>query len=430
MTDTHQHTHDTGDDHPHHTDDHDGHGDHSGGHGRGGGHDGHSHGVNPDADKRYLSGALALIVAFMAAEVIVGIIAQSLALISDAGHMLTDAASIVLALWAINLAARQAQGRWTYGFKRPEILSAQANGLTLLLLAAWFTYEAIRRLFEPPEVQGLLVFITAMVGIVINVAAAWLISKANRTSLNVEGAFQHILNDLYAFIATAIAGLVVVFTGFTRADSLAALIVAALMAKAGYGLVKESGRIFLEGAPEGLDPDAIGPAMAGRPGIAEVHDLHIWDVTSGMPALSAHVLVDPTGDCHQVRVTWKSCSTAATGSTTPPCRSTTPTRSPHRETSSRPTRTANSPTGCATNQPKPHRPLIPKQARRTDTPGPRRRHRPRPGIHRDVSRSRRCRYSVSSISLRANRSSSTRNAEPGPGSCRAGGAAAVTWRTG
>jgi cobalt-zinc-cadmium efflux system protein len=232
---------------------------------------------------------------------IVGIIAGSLALISDAGHMLTDAASIVLALWAINLAARPAQGRWTYGFKRAEILSAQANGLTLLLLAAWFIYEAIRRLLQPPQVQGLLVFITAMVGILINIAAAWLISKANRTSLNVEGAFQHILNDLYAFIATAIAGLVVVFTGFTRADSLAALIVAALMARAGYGLVKESGRIFLEGAPEGLDPDAIGRAMVGRPGVAEVHDLHIWDVTSGMPALSAHVLVDPTGDCHDVR---------------------------------------------------------------------------------------------------------------------------------
>jgi cobalt-zinc-cadmium efflux system protein len=270
-------------------------------HGAGHGADGHSHGVHPDADKRYLSGALALIVAFMAVEVVVGIIAQSLALITDAGHMLTDAVAIVLALWAINLAARPARGRWTYGFKRAEILSAQANGITLLLLSAWFAYEAIRRLFEPPEVQGLLVFITAMVGIAVNIAAVWLISKANRTSLNVEGAFQHILNDLYAFLATAIAGLVVVFTGFTRADSIAALVVAALMCKAGYGLVRESGRIFLEGAPKGLDPDVIGPAMASRAGVAEVHDLHIWDVTSGMPALSAHVLVDPTGDCHDVR---------------------------------------------------------------------------------------------------------------------------------
>jgi len=273
---------------------------HSGGHSHGAG-DGHSHGVNPNADKRYLAGALALIVAFMLAEVVVGIIAQSLALISDAGHMLTDAVSIVLALWAINLAARPAKGRWTYGFKRAEILSAQANGLTLLLLAAWFIFEAIERLFDPPEVEGLLVFITALVGIAVNIVAAWLISKANRTSLNVEGAFQHILNDLYAFIATAVAGLVVMLTGFTRADSLAALVVAALMIKAGYGLVRESGRIFLEGAPKGLNPDVIGPAMADRPGVAEVHDLHIWDVTSGMPALSAHVLVDPTGDCHQVR---------------------------------------------------------------------------------------------------------------------------------
>jgi cobalt-zinc-cadmium efflux system protein len=282
-----------------------GHEDHAAGHGddHGGaaGHGGHSHSVAADADKRYLSGALALIVAFLVTEVVVGLIAGSLALITDAGHMLTDAASIVLALIAIRLSAKPARGRWTYGYKRAEILSAQANGLTLLLLAVWFVYEGIRRLINPPEVEGLLVFITAMVGIAVNIAAAYLISKANRTSLNVEGAFQHILNDLYAFIATAIAGLVVLFTGFGRADAIAALIVAALMIKAGYGLVRESGRIFLEAAPAGLDPDLIGPAMADRPHVAEIHDLHIWDVTSGMPALSAHVLVDPTGDCHAVR---------------------------------------------------------------------------------------------------------------------------------
>ncbi len=262
---------------------------------------GHSHSVAADADRRYLSGALALIVAFLVTEVVVGIIAGSLALISDAGHMLTDAASLVLALVAIRLAAKPAKGRWTYGFKRAEILSAQANGLTLLLLAAWFSYEAIRRLINPPQVDGLLVFLTALVGIGINVVAAWLISKANRTSLNVEGAFQHILTDLYAFMATAVAGLIIMLTGFNRVDAIAALVVAGLMIKAGYGLVRESGRIFLEAAPVGLDPDLIGPAMADRPGVAEVHDLHIWDVTSGMPALSAHVLVDPDGDCHAVR---------------------------------------------------------------------------------------------------------------------------------
>jgi cobalt-zinc-cadmium efflux system protein len=145
------------------------------------------------------------------------------------------------------------------------------------------------------------VLITAVAGIGVNIFAAWLISKANRSSLNVEGAYQHILNDLYAFIATAVAGLVVILTGFTRADAIAALVVAALMLKAGYGLVRESGRIFLEAAPANLNPGVIGPAMAELAGVAEIHDLHIWDVTSGLPALSAHVLVDPTRDCHSVR---------------------------------------------------------------------------------------------------------------------------------
>jgi cobalt-zinc-cadmium efflux system protein len=262
---------------------------------------GHGHGVTAQADQRWLTGALVVIVAFMAGEVVVGVAAGSLALLSDAAHMLTDAASIALALWAIRLAARPAAGRMTYGWKRAEILSAQANGITLLVLALWLAYEAIRRLVAPPPVTGGLVLAVALVGIVVNLAATWMISKANRTSLNVEGAFQHILTDLLAFIATAIAGLVMVLTGFARADALASLVVVALMAKAGVGLVRESSRIFLEAAPAGLDPDRIGEAMAARPHVAEVHDLHVWDITSGQPALSAHVLVDPGEDCHAVR---------------------------------------------------------------------------------------------------------------------------------
>ena len=220
------------------------------------GHGGHSHGVSADADRKWLTLALILIVGFMAAEVVVGVIAGSLALITDAGHMLTDAVSIVLALIAIRLAARPARGGYTYGLKRAEILSAQANGITLLLLAAYFVFEGVRRLIDPGEVEGLLVFVTALVGIVVNVAATWCISRANRSSLNVEGAYQHILNDLYAFIATAIAGAVVWLTGFARADAIAALVVAALMVKAGWGLVRASGRIFLEAAPESVDPAA------------------------------------------------------------------------------------------------------------------------------------------------------------------------------
>ncbi|MFF3514130.1 cation diffusion facilitator family transporter [Streptomyces sp. NPDC002573] len=274
--------------------------DHGHAHGPGG-HAGHSHGVSADADRRWLAAALSLITVFMAAEVVVGILAGSLALLSDAAHMLTDAASIVLALVAMRLAARPARGGFTYGLKRAEILSAQVNGLTLLLLGAWLAYEAVRRLIAPPDVAGGPMLATALTGIVVNVAAAWCISKANRTSLNVEGAYQHVLNDLFAFIGTAVAALVVLLTGFERADPIATLVVVALMAKAGYGLLRDSGRIFLEAAPADVDPDALGDRLVARPDVVEVHDLHVWQITSGQAALSAHILVEHGGDCHAVR---------------------------------------------------------------------------------------------------------------------------------
>jgi cobalt-zinc-cadmium efflux system protein len=238
----------------------------------------------------------------MLTEVVVGIVASSLALISDAGHMLTDAGALGLALITMRLAARPARGGFTYGLKRAEILSAQANGITLLLLAAWLVYEAIRRLISPPEVEGGLVLVVALVGIAVNLLATWSIGKANRQSLNVEGSFQHILTDLYAFIATAIAGGIIFFTGgYNRVDAIAALVVAALILRAGYGLVKESGRVFLEASPKGLDPEEVGEAMTSVPGVIEVHDLHVWEVTSGFPALSSHVLVEPERNCHEER---------------------------------------------------------------------------------------------------------------------------------
>ncbi len=265
------------------------------------GHGGHTHGVRAGADHRWLLAALGLIVAFMVVEVGAGLVAHSLALVSDAAHMLTDAASIGFALLAMRLAARPARGGFTYGLKRAEILSAQANGLTLLLLSVWLAYEAVRRLISPPQVTGGLVLTVALVGVVVNIAAAWSISKANRTSLNVEGAYQHILTDLFGFVATAIAGLLVLTTGFSRADAIASLVVVGLMLRAGTGLVRESGRIFLEAAPSGVDPDAIGDVLASRPRVVEVHDLHVWEITSGQPALSAHILVESGGDCHAVQ---------------------------------------------------------------------------------------------------------------------------------
>jgi cobalt-zinc-cadmium efflux system protein len=263
---------------------------------------GHGHGVlSADTDRRRLTAALAVILAFMAGEVVVGFAAHSLALVSDAGHMLTDAASLALALAAARLSARPAVGRWTYGFKRAEILSAQANGITLLLLVGVFCYEAVRRLIAPPTVAGGAVLATAVAGIAVNVLAAWLISRANRASLNVEGAFQHVLNDVWAFLATAAAGVVILTTGFARADAIASLLVAALMTRSGYGLVRDSWRIFLEAAPEGVDPAAVGAALAADADVVEVHDLHIWTITSGFAALSAHILVMPDRDCHGVR---------------------------------------------------------------------------------------------------------------------------------
>jgi cobalt-zinc-cadmium efflux system protein len=252
-------------------------------------HHGHAHAAT--ADGRRLGLALALILGFMAVEVVVGFLASSLALLSDAAHMLTDAGAIALALAAARLAGRPAKGGFTFGLKRAEILSAQINGVTLVALATAIVAEGIRRLISPPEVEGAAVLAVALAGIVVNLLATLVLSGANRRSLNVEGAFQHVLTDLYAFIATAIAGGVILATGFRAADGIAALFVAALMLRSGWGLLRESGRVLLEAAPRGLDPQEIGRTLASEEHVVEVHDLHVWEVTSGMPSLSAHVTV-------------------------------------------------------------------------------------------------------------------------------------------
>jgi cobalt-zinc-cadmium efflux system protein len=264
-------------------------------------HAGHSHAVRADADRGRLTLALGLIVAFMAVEVTGGVIAHSLALLSDAGHMLTDAAAIACSLLALRLASRPAGGAMTFGFRRVEILSAQANGVTLLIFAGFVAYEAVRRLFDPPAVRGGLILIVALAGVLVNLAAIRMLAKANRQSLNVEGSFQHILVDLYGFIGTAIAAGVILLTGFQRADPIVSLLIAGLMTRSGLSLVTASGRVFLEAAPKGLDPRLIGRALVGEPGVVEVHDLHVWEITSGFPALSAHVLVGPDRDCHTAR---------------------------------------------------------------------------------------------------------------------------------
>ncbi|HWK29188.1 MAG TPA: cation diffusion facilitator family transporter [Solirubrobacter sp.] len=264
------------------------------------GHD-HSHAPSADADRKWLTIAFALIVGFMVVEIAVGFIASSLALLSDAAHMLTDAGAIALALFAASLAARPPSRRYTFGLGRAEILSAQANGAVLLVLAGVLAVEAVRRLSEPHAVEGGLVIAVGVIGALVNVAAAWALSRSERRGLNVEGAIAHVLTDLYGSIAAVVAGVVIVTTGFEQADGLAALTVSALMVRSGWHLLRDSGRILLEGSPKDIDVETVGRVLAAADGVVEVHDLHVWEVTSGFPALAAHVLVPEGDDCHARR---------------------------------------------------------------------------------------------------------------------------------
>jgi cobalt-zinc-cadmium efflux system protein len=266
---------------------------------------GHSHVPARDLERGALKRALALIVAFMMVEIVAGIVASSLALLSDAAHMLTDAVALAVSLAAARLAVRPAGGVMTYGLGRVEILSAQANGVTLLVLSVVIVIDAAQRLVSPPAVAGTPVLVVALAGVAVNLLAARILAgRSDRErSLNVEGSYRHILTDLYGFIATAVAAGVILVTGFDRADAIASLIIAGLLLHAAYGLIKESGRIFMEAAPTGLNPAEIGHTLAAQPGVVEVHDLHVWEVTSGFPALSAHVVVEAGEDCHELRRT-------------------------------------------------------------------------------------------------------------------------------
>jgi cobalt-zinc-cadmium efflux system protein len=265
-----------------------------------GGH-GHAHGPSADADRGPLTLALVLIAGFMVVEVVAGIAAGSLALLSDAAHMLTDAAAIGLALVASRLALRPPKGPFTFGLRRAEVLSAQVNGAALLALAVLIAVDAVGRLSDPPDVEGGLVVVVGAVGAAVNVAAAAALARAERQSLNVAGARMHVLADLFGSVGAVLAGLVVLATGFDRADPIAALLVSCLMLRSAWSLLRDSGRVLLEAAPRGFDVQAIGQALAEQPGVAEVHDLHVWEVTSGFPALAAHVMVPSGADCHGKR---------------------------------------------------------------------------------------------------------------------------------
>jgi cobalt-zinc-cadmium efflux system protein len=254
-------------------------------------HDHHHHSTQADRDARYLLSAFGLIVAFMVGEVVFAVLARSVALLADAGHMLTDAGALAMSYWEARLARRPAGGAMTYGLKRAEILSAAANGLTLAVISAAVLVGAITRLIHPAHVHGWTVTIVALIGVADNLLATTILARADRQSLNLTGAVAHLVTDIWAFAGTVVAGVIIVATGFDRADSIASLIVVGLMAGAAWRLLRASGRILLEAAPESVDLQELRDHILELGAVQSVHDLHAWVLTSDLPAVSAHVVL-------------------------------------------------------------------------------------------------------------------------------------------
>jgi cobalt-zinc-cadmium efflux system protein len=264
------------------------------------GHD-HSNGDERSQNKRALGIVLALTTGFMVAEVIGGLITGSLALLADAGHMLSDVVSLALALVAVRLAERPPTPQRSFGLQRAEILAALANGVTLVLISLWIFYEAVQRLSDPPEILGGAMLAVAIGGLVVNLVGAWILQRGQRESLNVSAALRHVVADILGSVGAIAAALVILLTGWRYADPVISVLIAALVLGSGIPVIRDAGRVLLEAAPRGLDVEKVGGRMVEQTGVAEVHDLHIWTVTSGFPALAAHVLVPPEEDCHERR---------------------------------------------------------------------------------------------------------------------------------
>jgi len=259
---------------------------------------GHTHGSE---SRRALALALLLTGAFTVVEVVGGVFTDSLAVLADAVHMLSDNVSLALALFASWLAGRPATPQRTYGYKRAEVLAALANGVLLVALAIWIVVAAAMRLDDPPDVLAGWMLVIAVVGMGVNVAAGWVLWGARRGSLNVDAALRHVGADLLGSLGIAVAALIVLATGWLEADPLVSFFIGALVFASAWGIVRDATSILLEASPRGLDTDAVGSRLASMPGVVEVHDLHVWTITSGFTALSAHVLVRPGDDCHARR---------------------------------------------------------------------------------------------------------------------------------
>ena len=263
-------------------------------------HHDHSH-DHGNADRRALAIVFVLTAGFMVVEVVGGLLTGSLALLADAGHMLSDAVSLGVALFAVWLAAKPATPQRSFGYKRAEILAALFNGVTLVAISVWIFYEAYRRLSEPPEILGGPMLAVAVVGLLVNVAGAAILARSGGESLNVQGALRHVLADVAGSVGAIAASVVIITTGWVYADPLISALIGLLVLGSSWKLLRDSVNVLLEQAPRGLDAEEVGASMVGVPGVEEVHDLHVWTITSGFPALAAHVLVGRNQDCHARR---------------------------------------------------------------------------------------------------------------------------------
>ncbi len=276
------------------------HGEHEhsqGGHDHGAG--GHSHGTG--ANKKALAVVLSFTLTYMVAEIIGGLITGSLALLADAAHMASDNVALGLALFAFWLSDKPATPNRSFGYKRGEILAALFNGVTIVAISLWIFYEAYQRFRDPPEILGGWMMVVAVIGLVVNIAGALILTRSAGENLNMQGALRHILADLLGSIGVIAAAVVILLTGWAYADPLISVFIGVLVLFSSWKLLRDSVNILLEGSPPGIDAREVGEKLVGVEGVEEVHDLHVWEITSGFPALAAHVLVGREEDCHQRR---------------------------------------------------------------------------------------------------------------------------------
>ncbi len=263
----------------------------------------HDHGLDArrEGNRARMLWALAINLVLLAATIVGGILTGSLALLADAGHLLSDVGAITIGLIAARLAAAAPTAVRTFGLQRSEVIAALINGLTLVAVAALVVVEAIGRFSDPPEVAGVGVLVLGVVGLIGNLAATWVLARGERADINLEGVLRHSAADALGSIGVVVAGVVILTTGWNLVDPLISIMIAALIAAGSWRLLKEPFDVLMEAAPPGMDAERIGAAMTSVSHVMEIHDLHVWTVTSGFPTLSAHVVVDAECDRDLVR---------------------------------------------------------------------------------------------------------------------------------